>query len=145
VAVLNRVHWPRAILASITSAGCSLALDTASLQSSAGNHADAASDAQSMETGDAIDDRPVCPEPGPDPCAQCQAAMCCADSTACAHEVRCNLAMVALQQCRRDARLADNSRAALGACNTSFVQNGGSQATTVLGCMAMKCQSACGA
>jgi hypothetical protein len=142
VAVLNRGSRSPAVIALASiSAGCSLALDTASLQSTGagGSPPDAAAGP------DAIDDRPVCPEPGPDPCAQCQATMCCAESTDCAHETRCNLAMVALQQCRRDARLADNSRTAILACNAAFVQNGGTRAMTVLSCMAMNCQSACGA
>jgi hypothetical protein len=51
--------------------------------------------------------------------------------------------MVALQQCRRDARLADNSRTAIAACNATFAQNGGTRATTVLSCMVMNCQASC--
>jgi len=141
VAFLNRGAWPRAIALAIAGSGCSLALDTASLQSRTSGAPDAASDAPILP--DVIDDRAVCTEPGTDPCAQCQASLCCAESSDCTHEARCNLAMVALAQCRHEARLADNSRPAIAACNTAFVQNGGPKAMTVLGCMMMKCQLAC--
>ena len=70
--------------------------------------------------------------------------MCCVPSTDCARETRCNLSMVTLQQCRRDARLADNSRTALAACNGAFLQNGGSRAMAVLTCMAANCMTTCG-
>jgi hypothetical protein len=141
VAFLKRELWPRATVVAIASSGCSLALDTASLQSRTTGAPDASSDAP-IEM-DAIGDHPVCPEPGPDPCAQCQAMLCCAESIDCAQETRCNLAMVALAQCRRDARLADGSRNAIAACNTAFVQNGGPRAMTVLGCMIKNCQTTC--
>jgi hypothetical protein len=51
--------------------------------------------------------------------------------------------MVALQQCRRDARLGDNSRSAIMACNATFAQSG-ARAMAVLACMAQNCVTACG-
>jgi hypothetical protein len=136
-------------LAWLVGAGCSLALDTDSLQqpaaSGAGGSGGASQEAGSESgTPDGAIDAPTCPEPGPDPCAQCQATYCCPESNDCAHETRCNLAMVALQQCRHDARLGDNSRVALAACNAAFVQNGGPRAMTVLTCMASRCVTSCG-
>jgi hypothetical protein len=128
-------------------AGCSLALDTDSLQQKTSSGAGGAGEdggGQVDSNGADTLDAPVCPEPGPDPCAQCQAASCCPSSTDCAHEPRCNIAMVALQQCRRDARLADNSRTALAACNAAFLQNGGPRAMAVLTCMAANCMTSCG-
>jgi hypothetical protein len=132
----------------LVGAGCSLALDTDSLQqgtrstgSGGAGGEEAGTDSESAS--DALD-APVCPEPGLDPCSQCQASNCCPESSDCAHETRCNLAMVALQQCRRDARLGDNSRSAIMACNASFVQNGGARASAVLMCMVDHCMAACG-
>jgi hypothetical protein len=130
-------------------AGCSLALDTDSLQSGAatsGPDHDAGSVPESSAPADATDalDAPSCPEPGPDPCSQCQAAKCCPQSSDCTRETRCNLALVALGQCRRDARLGDNTRTALAACDAAFSQNGGTRATAVLSCMAANCMTSCG-
>jgi hypothetical protein len=68
---------------------------------------------------------------------------CCAESNDCQHEARCGVALLALQQCRHDARLADNSRIALAQCNANFAQNGGSLAQTALTCMMSNCQSTC--
>jgi len=131
----------------LTGAGCSLALDTDSLQNGSGivSH-DGGSVAETGAPADVLDalDAPSCSEPGPDPCAQCQAAKCCAESSACTHEPRCNVAMVALQQCRRDARLGDNTRTALGACNGAFATNGGERAVAVLNCMTTNCLMTCG-
>jgi hypothetical protein len=127
-------------------AGCSLALDTDSLQQKAATGTGGSSgDDAGLDTGATdVVDAPVCPEPGPDPCAQCQASACCGPSSECAREARCNLAMVTLNQCRRDARLADNSRMALAACNGAFLTNGGTRAMAVLTCMANNCMTACG-
>jgi hypothetical protein len=134
-------------LAWLVGSGCSLALDTDSLQQGAtptgsGGAGGASEDAGSDSGIDALD-APFCPEPGPDPCAQCQATNCCPQSNDCAHETRCNLAMVALQQCRRDARLGDNSQSAIMACNATFAQSG-ARAMAVLTCMAQNCITACG-
>ena len=125
-------------------AGCSLALDTGSLQQNGSSAGGTGNDDAGLDSAADVVDGPICPEPGPDPCAQCQATACCGPSTDCARETRCNLAMVTLNQCRRDARLADNSRMALAACNGAFVANGGTRAMTVLTCMANNCMTACG-
>jgi hypothetical protein len=130
------------LLVSPVAAGCSLALDTDSLQKAGVTNGDSGGIVESGVT-DTLD-APFCPEPGPDPCAQCQATSCCPESSECAHEARCNLSMVTLQQCRRDARLADNSRTALAVCNGAFVQNGGPRAMAVLTCMAANCMMSCG-
>jgi len=146
VAFLRRV--PRFVgLAWLLGAGCSLALDTDSLQqatpSGAGGSSQDGGNGEAAAPDGALD-APTCSEPGPDPCAQCQAAKCCPESSDCTRETRCSLALVALQQCRRDARLGDNSRVAITACNEAFVQNGGARATAVLACMGNNCMASCG-
>ncbi len=136
--------------------GCSLALDTAALQkgnpggsgssTTSGGDASVGDDATPTPTdaaGDIATEASACTEPGQEPCNRCLATNCCPQSSECTRDTRCNAALVALQQCRADARTKMNPRVATAACNASFAQNGGTPATALLTCMMMSCQVIC--
>jgi hypothetical protein len=117
---------------------CSLMLDTDSLRKGSGQGT-----VDSGAAEDASSDAALCSATMHEACADCAAINCCAATMACTGDTRCNLALVQLTQCRRDARRASNPSAAIVACNATFVQTGGSLALDLMNCMTTHCQAVC--
>ena len=136
----------------LTSADCSLMLDTESLRKGSGpvtvheaGGAGAMPDG-AVESGVAEDgpsEAAQCNVTMHEACTDCAAVNCCAETMACTSDSRCNLAFVQLAQCRRDARRATNPSVAIAACNATFVQTGGGLASSLMTCMSTHCQAVC--
>jgi hypothetical protein len=133
------------VFSGFTPTSCTLVLDTDSLRRGSGQGVlPEAGSGDGAASSDALGDVPVCSPTMHDACTDCWATSCCPEMTTCTRDTRCNLALVQLEQCRRDARRAVNPAAAILACNEAFAQNGGSAAASLAACVTTNCQSLCG-
>jgi hypothetical protein len=130
--------------------GCSFVLDTDSLQKggaagAGGTTHIGSGGAAGAHVMDAAADAPTCPtSPDHDPCGDCVAMHCCAETLRCTTDGACNLAYVEFQRCQRAAKKAPNPNIASGACTNAFVNGGGMPAAGLVGCTLTNCSTVCG-
>src|SRR5260370_7457699 len=119
-----RVLLLLAVFSGFTPTSCTLMLDTDSLRKGSGEGVlPEAGSGDAAASSDALGDVLVCSPTMHDACTDCWATNCCPEMTTCARDTRCNLALVQLEQGRRDASRAVNPSPAILPSTDTVPQN----------------------